>query len=72
MLIIRKKEYSGNLHVGKHCKDTSKVLLETRKRFQKERLKFIGLCRPVAVSVPGMNASSMSRTAFYDIRLKKK
>lgn len=56
----------------KHCKHTSKILLETRKLFQKQRLKFTVFSRPVAVSVLGMNTSSMSWTAFYDIRLKKK
>lgn len=60
MLIVRENEKTSNLGVEEHCSDTSKMLLEARKRFQKESLKFIGLSRPVAASVSRTCVSCMS------------
>lgn len=49
----------------------SKILSESRKHFQKQRLKFIGLSRPLAASVSGICASATSLNSLYNIGLKK-
>lgn len=52
MLIIGKKGAKINLYVEKGCKDTSKILPETKKSFQKQRLRCLALSQPVAVPAP--------------------